>query len=116
MLHSSRTTASKSVAGVVTAALTGAMLVATAVTAPVASASPNVEHGTVSPRPSDQTISFVDGVTYSIAQVGGKVFVGGTFTQVGPGVRGAAGLVNVAGSSFGRAWNARRRRRWWTCL
>ncbi len=96
MLHGSRT-----VAGLVTAGLTGALLVATAAAAPMASASPNVEHGTVSVRPSDQTVSFADGVVYGIAQVGGKVFVGGSFTQVGPGVRGAAGVVNVAGSSFG---------------
>ena len=58
----------------------------------------------LNPRPSDSTVSFVDGVTYTIAQVGSKVVVGGTFTQVGPGQRGAAGVVNVAGSTFGNSF------------
>lgn len=97
MLHKN-----KVVASAATAALTASLLAAvSAVAVTPAHADTDAQHGTVSVRPSDQTISFVDGVTYSIAQVGSKVFVGGTFTQVGPGIRGAAGVVNVAGSTFG---------------
>ena len=96
----------QSVAADVTTALVASLLAAATavVAAPVAHADVDAEHGTVNPRPSDSTVSFVDGVTYTIAQVGTKVVVGGTFTQVGPGQRGAAGVVNVAGSTFGSAF------------
>ena len=100
MLHKS-----KAAAAVATAGLTGAMFVGAAVAAaPAAIASPNAQHGTVSVRPSDQTVSFADGVVYGIAQVGSKVFVGGSFTKVGPGVRGAAGVVDVANATFGSSF------------
>ena len=93
----------RSTAAAVTTALVASLLAAASavVAAPAAHADGDAQHGTVNPRPSDNTISFVDGVTYTIAQVGTKVVVGGTFTQVGPGQRGGAGVVNVAGSTFG---------------
>ena len=93
----------RSTAAVVTTALVASLLAAASavVAAPVAHADVDAQHGTVNPRPSDNTVSFVDGVTYTIAQVGTKVVVGGSFTRVGPGQRGAAGVVNVAGSTFG---------------
>src|SRR6516164_5952081 len=99
MLHRS-----KALAAVLTAGLTGGLLVGTAVTAPTASASVDVQHGTVAAQPSSQTVSFADGVVYGIAQVGTKVFVGGSFTKVGPGIRGAAGVVDVANSTFGSSF------------
>src|SRR4249920_1729680 len=96
---------SRLVASVGAAAVVGSMLVgADVASAPAALAAPNVQHGTVSARPSDQTVSFVDGVVYGVEQVGGKVFVGGSFTKVGPGVRGAAGVVDVASSTFGTSF------------
>ncbi|MGZ4710378.1 MAG: hypothetical protein ACXWBN_16710, partial [Acidimicrobiales bacterium] len=105
MRSSSGLVRSRLVASAGVAALAGSLLVGVDVaTAPAAVASPNVEHGTVSVRPSDQTVSFVDGVTYSVAQVGPKVVVGGSFTKVGPGIRGAAGLVDVASGAFGSSF------------
>src|SRR4051812_3609157 len=103
MLSRSRLTAAVPSA-VMAAALVVTGLTAAVVTAAPAQASGNAQHGTVSTRPSDRTPSFVDGVVYSIAQVGSKVLVGGTFTKVGPGVRGAAGVVDVAGSTFGASF------------
>jgi hypothetical protein len=54
----------------------------------------------VSERPVDRGISAVDGEIRTIAQVGGKVIFGGTFTKVGPAPHGAAGSVDLGGAAF----------------
>jgi len=71
-------------------AVVGSLVFATLVLPmPTAQADPDVQRGLASERPSDGTIHAVDGVVYSVAQVGGSVVLGGTFTEVGPGQRGA---------------------------
>jgi len=87
------------------AVATGAMLGSLAVGIPaVAHADGVPQIGRVNPRPSDQTISIVDGHTLAIAQVGSKIVVGGDFTKVGPGQRGAAGIVDLGAGQFGNAF------------
>lgn len=70
------------------------------VASPAARADADVHRGTVSARPVDRGIHVVDGVVHAIAQVGSTVVLGGTFTQVGPGLSGAAGVVDVAAARF----------------
>ena len=110
MLHRSRALAAALTTGLVTSGLTAGLVVAAVASAGPAAASVDVEHGTVAQAPSTQTVSFADGVVYGIAQVGTKVFVGGSFTKVGPGIRGAAGVVDVANSTFGSTLPRRERR------
>jgi hypothetical protein len=104
MLHRSRALAAVLTTGLVTSGLTAGLVVTAVATAGPAAASVTVEQGTVAQAPSTQTVSFADGVVYGIAQVGTKVIVGGSFTKVGPGIRGAAGVVDVANSTFGSAF------------
>ncbi len=56
--------------------------------------------GVVAPDPVDGTISFVDGEVLALTEVGGKVIAGGNFTHVGPGLLGAAGVVDLASGAF----------------
>ena len=61
-----------------------------------------VDHGgVVNVDPNDDTISFLDGEVLALAEVGDKVIVGGDFTHVGPAMLGAAGVVDLATSTFG---------------
>ena len=60
-----------------------------------------VDHGgAVSSDPVDGTISIVDGEVLALTEVGGKVIAGGNFTQVGPGMLGAAGVVDIGSGAF----------------
>jgi len=78
--------------------LTGSLLIALPVTA--AQADPDGSFGTVDERPRDGALHAVDGEVRSIAQVGGTVVMGGSFTRVGPVTRGAVGLVDTAAKTF----------------
>ncbi len=101
MLHRSRALSALLSTGLVTSGLTAGLVVTAVASAGPAAASVDIQRGTVAQAPSTQTVSFADGVVYGIAQIGNKVFVGGSFTKVGPGIRGAAGVVDVANSTFG---------------
>lgn len=81
-----------------TVSLTGLVLGPLAV--PPAAADVDRHRGVVSERALDTTLHFVDGEVRSIAQVGSKVVVGGTFTKVGPAIRGAAAPVDLSGKAF----------------
>ncbi len=83
--------------------LGGALLATVAVATPAA-ADPDSRAGTVAERPRDAAVHAVDGEVHSLAQVGNSVVFGGSFTQVGPVTRGAVGVVDVAGKSFGAAF------------
>ena len=84
-------------------ALGGALLVTVAAATPAA-ADPDSRAGTVAERPRDAAVHAVDGEVRSLAQVGGSVVLGGSFTQVGPVTRGAVGIVDVAGKTFGASF------------
>ena len=86
---------------VVVVALLAGALVALAPASPAGADQYPPVRGIVSERPADGTLQFVDGETRSIAEVGDRVVVGGTFTQVGPAQLGAAGVVNTGSSAFG---------------
>ena len=81
-----------------------AAVLASAVTAGPAAARPpdaGVTHDVVVlENPSDSTPHIVDGMVRGITQVGTRVVVGGTFTEVGPGMRGASGVVDLAAGKF----------------
>ncbi len=89
---------SKLTVAVATTAVLGSLAVGVPV---VAHADGAPQIGRVSPRPSDQTISIVDGHTLAVGQIGSKIVVGGDFTKVGPGQRGAAGVVGLGSGQFG---------------
>ncbi len=82
----------------------GGALLASVSGATPASADPDTRAGTVAERPRDAAVHAVDGEVHSLAQVGGSVVFGGTFTQVGPVTRGAVGVVDVAGKTFGASF------------
>jgi hypothetical protein len=69
-------------------------------TAPRAVASANDHVGVPNERPVDRTIGTADGEVRTIAQIGNRVVIGGTFTQVGPGIRGAVAPLDVASGAF----------------
>ena len=77
--------------------MVGGLLVALA---PPVNADIDSHPGTVAERPRDAAIHAVDGEVRTIAQVGSRVVIGGTFTKVGPVTRGAVGVVNTAGKTF----------------
>ena len=56
--------------------------------------------GLVAERPVDQTPGAVDGEVRTVAQIGNRVVIGGTFTKVGPGIRGAVAPLDVNGGAF----------------
>ena len=59
-----------------------------------------VDHGgAVSSDPNDGTISFLDGEVLALTEVGDKVIAGGDFTQVGPAMLGAAGVVDLGSAT-----------------
>ena len=62
-----------------------------------ATASPSIS-GVVSERAVDNAIQMVDGEVRAISEVGNHIVAGGTFTAVGPAIRGAAGVVDLAGT------------------
>jgi Domain of unknown function (DUF5122) beta-propeller len=93
--------ASKRHLGVVAALLCGVLVTSIGVSArDVASLPPAGQRAVVSDRPDDGTIQFVDGEVRAIAEVGNSIVVGGTFTKVGPGIRGALGQVDVTNGDF----------------
>ncbi len=67
-------------------------------------ADPDSRAGVVAERPRDAAIHAVDGEVRSVAQVGSTVVMGGNFTKVGPVTRGAAGVISIAGRSFGTSF------------
>jgi Domain of unknown function (DUF5122) beta-propeller/NHL repeat len=87
-------------------ALAAALLagsVATAIafpTADVGSAPAANQRGVVGDRPDDGTVQFLDGEVRAIAEVGNSIVVGGNFTKVGPGIRGAIGRVDLGVGEF----------------
>jgi sugar lactone lactonase YvrE len=56
--------------------------------------------GVVAERPRDAGIHAVDGEVRTVAQVGGTVVIGGSFTRVGPVTLGAVGIVDTASKTF----------------
>lgn len=82
------------------AAASLSVLVLGGLAVPPAAADVDRHRGVVSERALDRTLHFVDGEVKSIAQVGGKVVVGGSFTKVGPAIRGSAAPVDLAGKVF----------------
>ena len=80
-------------AGLVFVALVASLVVL--VPASPAGADPDARPGTVAERPRDAAVHVVDGEVHSIAQVGGTVVLGGSFTEVGPVTRGAVGVVDA---------------------
>jgi hypothetical protein len=68
--------------------------------APPVSADVDAHPGTVAERPRDAAIHAVDGEVRTIAQVGNRVVMGGTFTKVGPVTRGAVGVVDTTAKTF----------------
>ncbi|MFV0460951.1 MAG: hypothetical protein ACK5MT_19525 [Actinomycetales bacterium] len=72
--------------------------------APVALADANSRSGVVAERPRDAGVHAIDGEVRTVAQVGGSVVLGGNFTAVGPVTRGAGGVVDIAGTSFGASF------------
>lgn len=77
-----------------------AVLVGVRATTPSASASVHDHAAVVAERPVDRTVGAVDGEVRTIAQVGDTVVIGGTFTRVGPGIRGAVAPLDVASGAF----------------
>ena len=65
-----------------------------------AAADPDVHQAMFGERPTDTTLHATDGEVRSIAQVGDRVVMGGSFTRVGPAKPGAAGVIDLAASSF----------------
>jgi len=79
------------------AALLAGLLVAVG---PPAAADIDSHAGTVAERPRDAGVHAVDGEVRTVAQVGSRVVIGGTFTRVGPVTRGAVGVLDMAGKTF----------------
>lgn len=79
-------------------AMTGALSVSS--TVQVAHADVDSHPGVVAERPRDIGVHAVDGEVRTVAQVGGSVVIGGSFTQVGPVTRGAVGIVDTANDTF----------------
>ena len=77
--------------------MVGGLLVAVV---PPVSADVDSHQGTVAERPRDAAVHAVDGEIRTIAQVGNRVVMGGTFTKLGPVTRGAVGVVDTAADSF----------------
>ena len=63
-------------------------------------ADPDVHQAMFGERPTDTTLHAADGEVRSIAQVGDRVVMGGSFTKVGPAKPGAAGMIDLDISSF----------------
>ena len=82
-----------SVAGLIAVAATPATHTAGAVASPTIS-------GVVADRPVDNAVQFTDGEVRAVTEVGTRVVAGGTFTGVGPAIRGAAGTVDLATGNF----------------
>jgi sugar lactone lactonase YvrE len=68
--------------------------------APAAHADIDSHRGVVSEQPVERGIQVADGEVRSVAQVGNRIVLGGTFTQVGPGIAGAAGPVDITTHHF----------------
>ncbi len=68
--------------------------------APVAAAAGPAIPGTVSDRPDDHTLSAANGEVRALAQVGNRIYLGGTFTKVGPARLGAAGVLQTRHRAF----------------
>ena len=68
--------------------------------APPASATGSAVPGTVAQRPDDATLNAANGEVRALAQIGNHVYLGGTFTKVGPAELGAAGVLRTARSTF----------------
>ncbi len=64
-----------------------------------AAASPAIS-GVVADRPVDKALQFTDGEVRAITEVGNRIVAGGTFTGVGPAIRGAAGVVDLTAGNF----------------
>ncbi len=64
-----------------------------------AAASPTIS-GVAGERPVDNAVQFTDGEVRAITEVGNRIVAGGTFTGVGPAIRGAAGAVDLTTGSF----------------
>jgi len=78
--------------------VTGALSVLAGVE--VAHADRDSRPGVVAERPRDAGVHAVDGEVRTVAQVGGSVVIGGSFTRVGPVTRGAVGIVDTATKTF----------------
>lgn len=91
-------------AAAVATAATVSMLATVTALAPAANADVNSRAGVVAERPRDVAVHAADGEVRTIAQVGSSVVFGGSFTKVGPATRGAAGVVDIAGKTFGASF------------
>jgi hypothetical protein len=68
--------------------------------APLASAASPAIPGTVSGRPDDGTLNVANGEVRALAQVGNRIYLGGTFTKLGPARLGAAGVLRTRDRAF----------------
>jgi hypothetical protein len=69
-------------------------------TQPSADAAPTAPPQTVAARPKANTLNAANGEVRALAQVGNRIYLGGTFTKVGPAELGAAGVLQTGKSAF----------------
>jgi len=77
-----------------------ALVADVSVTATPATADTDQHFAMFDERPADTTLHAADGEVRSIAQVGDRVVMGGSFTKVGPAKPGAAGVVDLTAANF----------------